>query len=333
MPDFEKDAAEFVLPYADIVSAARRLLPYAVRTPLLENPALNERLGARVLIKNEAFQRTGSFKFRGACNRALQLAPEHKKSGVVAWSSGNHAQGVAAACAMLGMPATIVMPADAPLAKINGTKAYGATVRLYDRNREDREALGREIAAKTGAVMVPPYDDAQVMAGQGTVGLEILEQTRALGLVPDCVLASSSGGGLIAGIATAVKEAVPDAAVYAVEPAEFDDLARSLCSGRRESNRPEAQSVCDSLQAAAPGRLTFAVNRRLLAGSLTVSDAEVLHAMRTAFETLKLVVEPGGACPLAALLSGKPDITGKTVVVVCSGGNVDADMFIRALRS
>ena len=333
MPDFEKISDDFALPYADIVNAARRLLPYSVRTPLLENPILNEHLGARVLIKDEALQRTGSFKFRGACNRALQLTPAQKMGGVVAWSSGNHAQGLAAACAMIGVPATIVMPVDAPVAKINGTKAYGASVRLYDRRREDREALGREIAAKTGAVIVPPYDDPMVMAGQGTVGLEIMEQLQALDVVPDLVLASSSGGGLIAGIATAVKEKAPNTDVYAVEPAEFDELARSLRSGKREFNHPEAQSICDSLQAATPGRLTFAVNRRLLAGSLVVSDTEVLHAMKRAFEMLKLVMEPGGACPLAALLSGKLDVRGKTVVVVCSGGNVDADMFIRALKS
>jgi len=333
MLDSENDAEDFVLPYADILSAAKRLLPYAVRTPLLENPALNERLGARVLIKNEALQRTGSFKFRGACNRALQLTPEQKKGGIVAWSSGNHAQGVAAACAMLGMSATIVMPADAPVAKINGTKAYGATVTFYDRKTEDREALARTVAAKTGAAIVPPYDDPHIMAGQGTVGLEIMEQAHTLGLVPDLVLASSSGGGLIAGIATAVKEKSPKTAVYAVEPAEFDDLARSLRSGKHESNRQEAQSICDSLQAATPGRLTFSVNKRLLAGSLAVSDQEVLYAMKTAFELLKLVIEPGGACPLAALLSGKLDIRGKTVALVCSGGNVDAEMFMRALQS
>jgi len=333
MLDFETNPEDFVLPYADIVNAANRLLPYAVRTPLLENPALNELLGARVLIKDEALQRTGSFKFRGACNRALQLAPEQKQGGIVAWSSGNHAQGVAAACAMLGMPATIVMPADAPVAKINGTKAYGATVKFYDRKKEDREALGREIAAKTGATIVPPFDDPKIMAGQGTVGLEIMDQAYALGLVPDLVLASSSGGGLIAGIATAVKETSPKTAVYAVEPVEFDDLARSLRSGKRESNRQEAQSICDSLQAVTPGRLTFSVNKRLLAGSLAVSDKEVLHAMKTAFEVLKLVIEPGGACPLAALLSGKLDIQGKTVALVCSGGNVDAEMFMRALKN
>jgi len=333
MSPSEPHAEDFVLPYADIVDAAQRLRPYAVRTPLLENPALNELFSARVLIKNEALQRTGSFKFRGACNRALQLTPEQKRGGIVAWSSGNHAQGVAAACAMLGISATIVMPADAPLAKINGTKAYGATVRLYDREKEDREALGRGIAAKTGAVVVPPYDDPRVMAGQGTIGLEIMEQTHTLGVVPDYVLASSSGGGLIAGIATAVKERSLQTAVYATEPAEFDDLARSLCSGKREANRPEAQSVCDSLQAATPGILTFAVNKRLLAGSLAVSDKEVLHAMKRSFTMLKLVMEPGGACPLAALLSGRLDIQGKTAVIVCSGGNVDADMFIRALQS
>jgi len=329
----EKHPEDFLLPYSDIVSAAQRLRPYAVRTPLFENPALNEVLGARVLIKNEAFQRTGSFKFRGACNRALQLTPEQKQGGIVAWSSGNHAQGVAAACAMLGIAATIVMPEDAPLAKLNGTKAYGATVRLYDRQKEDREAIGHAIANKTGAALVPPYDDPHVMAGQGTVGLEIMEQTHALGVVPDCVLASSSGGGLIAGIATAVKERSPRTAVYAAEPAEFDDLARSLHSGKRESNPPDAQSICDSLQASTPGILTFSVNKRLLAGSLAVSDKEVLHAMKTAFATLKLVLEPGGACPLAALLSGKLDIRGKVAVIVCSGGNVDTDMFMRALQS
>jgi len=333
MPDSGNSAEDFVLRYADIVGAAERLRPYAVRTPLLENFALNKLLGARVLIKNEAFQRTGSFKFRGACNSALQLSPEQKKGGIVAWSSGNHAQGVAAACAIFGIPATIVMPADAPLAKISGTKAYGATVIAYDRQKEDREALGRAAAEKIGAAIVPPYDDPWVMAGQGTVGLEIMEQTQDLGLVPDYVLASSSGGGLVAGIATAVKEKSPQTAVYAVEPEEFDDLARSLRSGKRESNRPEAQSICDSLQAATPGRLTFPVNKRLLAGSLTVSDREVLHAMKTAVTMLKLVIEPGGACPLAALLSGKLDVTGKTVVLVCSGGNIDADMCICALKS
>jgi threonine dehydratase len=333
MPEFETHAEGFVLPYAEIVSAAKRLLPYAVRTPLLENPALNELVGARVLIKDEALQRTGSFKFRGACNRALQLTPEQSRGGVVAWSSGNHAQGVAAACAILGMSATSVMPADAPAAKINGTRAYGATITFYDRQKEDREAIAYATAAESGAAIVPPYDDPQVMAGQGTIGLEIMEQTQALGVVPDVVLASSSGGGLIAGIATAVKEKSPQTAIYAAEPAEFDDLARSLRSGKRESNRREAQSICDSLQAATPGRLTFPVNKRLLAGSLAVSDTEVLHAMKTAFEMLKLVIEPGGACPLAALLSGKLDIRGKIAVIVCSGGNVDADMFMRALRS
>jgi len=333
MTVYEKYPEDFVLQYVDIVCAAQRLRPYIVHTPLLENPVLNDLLCARVLVKNEALQRTGSFKFRGACNRILQLTPMHKKRGVVAWSSGNHAQGVAAACAMLGMSATIVMPADAPAMKINATKAYGATVRLYDRATEDREDIGRTIAEKTGAAIVPPYDDPEIMAGQGTIGLEIMEQTRSLGLVPDCVLASSSGGGLIAGIATAIKEKSPETAIYAVEPEEFDDLARSLRSGKREANRQDAQSICDSLQAATPGSLTFPVNKRLLADSLVVSDKEVLRAMKTAFEVLKLVFEPGGACPLAALLSGKLDIRGKTAVIVCSGGNVDTDMFFCALQS
>lgn len=316
-----------------IEAAAERIRPYAVITPLIENAALNELTGARVLFKAEVLQVAGSFKFRGACNRLLQLTPEQRKAGVVAFSSGNHALATSAVAKLLGIPATIIMPADAPRAKIEGARRNGATVRLYDRRKDDREAIGREIAQATGAVTVPPYDDFIIMTGQATVGREIVQSTQAMGIVPDAVLAACSGGGLVGGVASAVRALSPSTAVYAVEPAAFDELARSLRSGQPERNPPEAQSICDALQVVTPGKLTFPVNQRLLAGSLTVTDDEVRHAMRTAFEHLRLVVEPGGAVGLAAVLSNKLDVKGKTVVVVLSGGNVDPELFVTALNA
>ncbi|MFB9122543.1 threonine/serine dehydratase [Paraburkholderia dipogonis] len=316
---------------ADIAAAYARIRPYVVRTPLLESEALNRLVGGRVLAKAETLQKTGSFKFRGACNRALQMTDEQRRVGVVAFSSGNHALATSAVCARFGMPATIIMPSDAPRAKIEGARSFGATVRLYDRRTDDREAIGRDIAVRTGAITVPPYDDPYIMAGQGTVGLEIVEQTKEIGAVPNYVLAAASGGGLIAGVATAISAHYEDTLLYAVEPSGFDDHARSLAEGKQVSNVAGAQSICDSLQVVSPGKLTFPVNKKLLAGSLVVSDDEVRHAMRVAFDTLKLVVEPGGAAPLAAVLSGKVDVAGKTVALVLSGGNVDADVFQSAL--
>ncbi|QVN11233.1 threonine/serine dehydratase [Burkholderia sp. LAS2] len=316
---------------ADIEAASVRILPFVVRTPLLESEVLNRATGARVLVKAESLQKTGSFKFRGACNRVLQIPAALRPRGVVAFSSGNHALAISAVCARFGMPATIIMPADAPKAKIEGARAYGATVRLYDRQTDDREAIGRDIAERTGAVTVPPYDDRQVMAGQGTVGLEIVQQTQALSVVPDAVLAAASGGGLVAGVATAINAYCRQARLYAVEPKGFDDHARSLAKGEQVTNAAGARSICDALQVASPGKLTFPINKRLLAGSLVVDDDEVRRAMRVAFETLKLVVEPGGAVPLAAVLAGKLAIAGKTVVLVLSGGNVDHDIFVSAL--
>ncbi|WP_325095293.1 threonine ammonia-lyase [Burkholderia contaminans] len=316
---------------ADIEAAHVRILPFVVRTPLLESEALNRVAGARVLVKAESLQKTGSFKFRGACNRVLQIPAALRPRGVVAFSSGNHALAISAVCARFGMPATIIMPADAPKAKIEGARAYGATVRLYDRQTGDREAIGRDIAERTGAVTVPPYDDRQVMAGQGTVGLEIVQQTQAISVVPDMVLAAASGGGLVAGVATAINAYCRQARIYAVEPKGFDDHARSLAKGEQVANAAGTRSICDSLQVASPGKLTFPINKRLLAGSLVVDNDEVRRAMRAAFETLKLVVEPGGAVPLAAVLAGKLDVAGKTVVLVLSGGNVDHDVFVSAL--
>jgi threonine dehydratase len=318
---------------ADIQQAHSRIREHIVHTPLMESETLNALLKARVLVKAETLQKTGAFKFRGACNRALQLTDAQRKGGIVAWSSGNHALAIAAVSNRLGIPATIIMPEDAPKAKIEGARYYGATVRLYDRIKEDREAIGAEIAAKNGAVIVPPYDDPYIMAGQGTVGLEIIQQASDAGAKLDAVIAACSGGGLIAGTAIAIKGTSPDTLVYASEPAGFDELARSLKSGQPESNPPGATSICDSLQVARPGKLTFEVNKALLAGSLVVTDDEVRQAMKAAYQHLKLVVEPGGAVPLAALLSGKLDVAGKTVAIVLSGGNVDTPVFIQALNA
>jgi threonine dehydratase len=317
----------------EIRAAARRLAGRAVLTPLLESPPLNARLGGRLLIKAEILQRTGSFKFRGAYNTLAQLGAAEREGGVVAYSSGNHAQGVAAAAQLLGLPALIVMPADAPAIKIANTRGYGAEVVLYDRYRESREEIGGRIAAERGATLVPPFDDYRVIAGQGTAGLEIAAQARALGVTLDAVVIPCSGGGLAAGCAVALAAESPGTEVYAAEPKGFDDLRRSLAQGKRVGNAPGAESICDSLLVAMPGELTFPINRRLLKGSLAVSNDEVLAAMATAFAELKLVVEPGGAAALAAALSGKLEVKGRTVAVIASGGNVDPATFARALAA
>jgi threonine dehydratase len=316
---------------ADIDAAARVIASFAVRTPLLSSPALNERAGTKVFLKPEMLQRTGSFKFRGAFNKLASIPISSRGGGVVAFSSGNHAQGVAAAAQILNMQATIVMPSDAPFSKRERTKGYGAEVVLYDRDREDREAIAGAIASKRGATLVRPYDDPFVIAGQGTVGREIAEDMAALGLTPDIVVAPVSGGGLIAGVATAIKARYPQAVLMSAEPEGFDDHARSLRSGKREPHRAEGRTICDALMASIPGEITFAINRRLLSHGLTASDAEVGIAVGFAFRELKLVVEPGGAVGLAALLAGRIDVSGKNVVLVLSGGNVDADLFAKLI--
>jgi threonine dehydratase len=317
---------------ADIDAAARVLAPFAVRTPLLSSPALNERVGTKVFLKPEMLQRTGSFKFRGAFNKMSSIPESARSGGVVAFSSGNHAQGVAAAARILNMPATIVMPADAPLSKRERTKAYGAEVVLYDRDREDREAIARDIAGPRGATLVRPYDDPYVIAGQGTVGREICEDMAALGIAPDIVVAPASGGGLVAGVATAVKARYPEAMMMSAEPEAFDDHARSLRAGKREPHASKGRTICDALMASIPGELTFAINSRLLSQGITASDEEVGAAVGFAFRELKLVVEPGGAVGLAALLAGHIEAAGKTVVIVLSGGNVDADLYARLIN-
>jgi threonine dehydratase len=315
----------------DIRAAARRIHGYAVETPLLESPQLNERLGLRLLVKAEPLQRTGSFKFRGAFNTLSQLGPEAKKTGVVAFSSGNHAQGVAAAAQLLGIPAVIVMPADAPALKVANTRSYGAEIVLYDRWTESREAIAERINAERGAALVKPFDDPRVIAGQGTCGLELAMQARAKGATLDVAIANCSGGGLVTGCATALEAESPGTEVYSSEPAALDDMARSLQKGERVANDPNARSFCDALLAPMPGEITFPIAKRLLAGGLTASDEDVARAMALAFEYLKLVIEPGGAVSLACAIAKAREWQGRTVAVVASGGNVDRETFSKAL--
>lgn len=316
----------------DIERAAERLRDVSVRTPLIRNFELDAVAGGKVLIKPECLQVTGSFKIRGAYNLLCQLSAQERKRGAVAWSSGNHAQGVAAAGAMLGIPTAIVMPEDAPRAKLENTRKLGGEVITYDRYTGDREAIARGIAAERDAVIVPSYDHADIIAGQGTVGLEIAEQAVAMNELPDQVLICCGGGGLSSGSAVALKAKLPQASVHTVEPQDFDDTARSLASGERVEVDASARSICDALQAHMPGEMTFEINRRLLGKGLTVSDDEVGEAMRFAFRNLKLVVEPGGAVALAAVLAGRIDTSDKTTVVVLSGGNVDTDLFAEIQR-
>lgn len=316
---------------SDIEDAAARLAGQAVRTPLLDCPAADALCGGRVLFKPEMLQHTGSFKFRGAFNRISRLDDAQRPGGVVAFSSGNHAQAVAAVAAQFNIPATIVMPSDAPAMKIEATRGYGAEVVLYDRFSESREEIAAAIVARTGATLIPPFDHPLIMAGQGTTGLEIADDLASAKLAPDRVLVPCSGGGLIAGIATAVTARFPDAQVLSVEPHGYDDTARSLDAGERQTADPDARSICDALLVPTPGELTFSVNRRLLAGGLAVSDDQVRQAMAFAFRHLKLVTEPGGAVALAAILNGMVDCRNRTTVVVLSGGNVDPALFADAL--
>ena len=317
--------------FADVQTAARRLDGIALRTPLLENVRVNAHLGGRLFIKAECLQRTGSFKIRGAYNFLAAMSEADRRKGVVAWSSGNHAQGIAEAARLLNVKATVVMPSDAPALKVANTRAAGAEVVLYDRVKDSREEIGRDLAQKTGATVVPPYDHPWILTGQGTVGIEIAEQVKALGVTLDAVAAPCSGGGLSTGIALGVKGLSPGTTVHAGEPAGFDDLARSLISGRKETNERLSGSICDALLAPTPGDVTFPLAQKVLGPGVVVTDDEVLVAMELAFREFKLVVEPGGAVALAAALTGKLPVKGRVVAVVCSGGNVDHETFRRAL--
>ncbi len=315
--------------HADIEGAAVVLAGMAVRTPLLPVAALTAVAGRPVWVKPETLQVTGSFKFRGAYHFISRIPPAERSRGVVAYSSGNHAQGVAAAAARFGIPATIVMPADAPATKLARTRGHGATVVLYDRNRESREEIAAAIAGSDGATLLPPYDHPWTMAGQGTIGLEIATDWDRDAESP-IVLVPCSGGGLAAGIALALEARLPGACVHVVEPEGFDDHARSLAAGTRVAVDGTDGSICDALLSSTPGELTFEVNRRLVGGAHAVSDQAVLRAMKVVFDEMRLVVEPGGAVGMAALLEGMVPGNGP-VVAVLSGGNVDPQVLSTAI--
>jgi threonine dehydratase len=317
--------------FDDVLDAAALLEGLAVKTPLVRGDVLDAAAGGKVFIKAECLQRTGSFKFRGAYNRIGRLNADELTRGVVAFSSGNHAQGVACAAAMRGTPAVIVMPADAPAAKIAGTKALGGEVVLYDRWTESREAIAARIAAERRAVLVPAFEDFYVMAGQGTAGLEAARQLEALGEAADQLLCPASGGGLAAGVGLSFKALSPATRLYAVEPEAYNDHALSLAAGHPVTVKPSAPTLCDALMAPAPGDMTFALNKQQLSGALGVSDADCLAAMAFAFRHLKLVLEPGGATSLAAVLSGAIATEGRTTLVIASGGNVDSPLYAQAI--
>ncbi|MGI4952010.1 MAG: threonine ammonia-lyase [Janthinobacterium lividum] len=317
----------------DVIAAASRLRGHIVRTPMLRNPLLDELTGGTILVKAECLQRTGSFKLRGATNALLRLDPAQRRAGVATYSSGNHGQAIACAAASLGMAATVFMPLDAPQVKVESTRRWGAEIIQYDRATADRAQLTEAHAARTGATLIPPFDHTDVIAGQGTLALELAEDAALAGLAMDAMLVCTGGGGLVAGCALGLDSASAPTRVFAVEPEGSDDTARSLASGRRESNPPGGSLLCDALLSPSPGEMTFAINREQLAGGLVVSDTAVLQAIRFAFTHLKLVVEPGGAVCLAALLSGVFAARGQTVGIVLSGGNVDAAVFTRALAA
>jgi threonine dehydratase len=307
----------------DVRAAAERIRPFAVVTPLIEHPALNELTGGRMLLKAENLQRVGAFKFRGAFNAVAQVDRKRYAGGVVACSSGNHAQGVAHAATLLGMKSVIVMPSDSPRLKQQRTRAFGGEVVTYDRVNEDRDAIALRYAAERNLAFVHPFDDPRVMAGQGTAGLELMAQAKERGLTPDAVLVCCSGGGFVSGVSIAVKAANAATEVFAVEPVDFDRMGRSLRAGKPVTNTRKSGSICDALMAPTPGSNTFAVSKTTLAGGLAISDDEARQAMRFAFHELKLVLEPGGAAALAAILSGKLPVKGRTIAAMLSGGNVD----------
>ncbi|HYZ33351.1 MAG TPA: threonine/serine dehydratase [Crenalkalicoccus sp.] len=319
--------------FAEVEAAAARLRGRILRTPLLRHRLLDEITGGTVLVKPEPLQRTGSFKLRGATNALLLLDPAARRAGVVTHSSGNHGQAVACAAASLGVPALIAMPADAPVVKVAATRRWGAEIHPYDRRSTDREALAARLAAERGATVIPPFDHPHVIAGQGTLAVELVEDAKAAGLTLDALAVCTGGGGLIAGCALALEALAPEAEVWAVEPEGWDDTRQSLEAGRRIENDGAGDPFCDALLSRAPGALTFSINHPRLAGGVAVTRDEVQAAMRFGFEHLKLVVEPGGAVALAALLAGRIAARGRTVGVVLSGGNVDRSVFAAALSA
>ena len=318
--------------HSDVLAAAARLTGLVRKTPVLRHDALDGLAGARLFVKAECLQETGSFKIRGATNRLLQIPEAQHPAGVVAFSSGNHAQGVARAARLLGMPALIVMPSDAPAVKVEGVRADGGEVRFYDRNTENREVIAQQIASERGAVLVPSFEDPHIICGQGTAGLEFADQVEEAGERLDYLITPAGGGGLASGIALALEGASPGTRVWVAEPEGHDDWTRSLASGRIESNAPGTRSICDAILTPAPGDLTFAIGKRLFGGGVPVTDAQVKDAMRAAFRYLRIVAEPGGAAALAGALSCLPEtMKGKTIGIVVSGGNVDAATYAGVL--
>ncbi len=315
----------------DVKDATRSLKDVAVETPLLENSEVNDGLSGRLLIKAETAQRTGSFKFRGAYNRIRQLDDAARARGVIAYSSGNHAQAVACAARMMGTKSLIVMPSDAPANKVARTRELGAEIVTYDRAVETREDVAERISGERNLVMVPPNEDVRVLAGAGTMALELIRQASARDIVLDVVLVPCGGGGLTAATALMFRDLSPGTKVFGVEPELFDDTRRSLESGRRVANPKGRTTICDAIMTDIPGELTFSINAKLLSGVLTVSDDDVRFAMKLAFDQFKIVIEPGGAVGLAAVLRGKIDIEGKTIAIIATGGNVDAESFCTAL--
>lgn len=315
----------------DVRNAAERIAESIQKTPVLSDAGLDARTGGKIFLKTECLQGTGSFKLRGATNKLMQLSPAERAAGVVAWSTGNHAQGVAAAAQRLGVSAKIVMPKDAPEAKLAGTKSYGAEIVFYDRVTDNREKIGQRIAAEEGRVVVPPYDDIDIICGQGTAGLELIDHVVSRGETLDDVLVPTSGGGLLAGVSLAVHNHFPNARMYSVEPVGFDDHARSNQNRVRETNAQRAGSICDALLAPIPGAFTWQINQTHLYCGYTVADDEVLEAIAFAYRTFDLRLEPGGAIALAVLLNGTHHAKGRSVGIILSGGNIDNETFNRAL--
>ena len=317
--------------YEAITRAAKRLEGKVVKTPLLESQYINKKLNTKIFVKAENLQTIGAFKFRGAMNTILKLDKKIKE--VVAWSSGNHAQAVAAASKITGRNATIVMPTDAPQAKLDGTAFWGASIVKYNRNTESREDIGKSIALKKNATIIPPFDDVNVINGQGTAGFECIAQFKEKDITPDIVLCCCGGGGLIAGVSTAIKEKFKNAKIYSVEPENFDDTKNSLTARKIISNSMTHKSICDALLADKPGNITFKVNLKNLTSGISVSDKEALSAMNAASRHFKIILEPGGAVALAATIFNKVDIKNKNVLVIASGGNVDKGVFKKCLET
>jgi threonine dehydratase len=315
-----------------IVAARARLRGHARRTPLLSSPFLDEIAGRRLFVKAECLQHTGSFKFRGGWAAVSALDPAVRSRGVIAFSSGNHAQGVALAARLHGVPSVIIMPSDAPKLKIANTRALGADVVLYDRANEDRDAIGARLSEERKLTLIKPFDEPQVIAGQGTTGLEIAEQAEEEGLKSAEVLVPCGGGGLTSGIALALEASAPTFRVRPCEPENFDDTTRSLASGRIERNASLSGSICDAIITPQPGNITFPILQRLAGSGIVVTDEEAMRAMALAFTRLKIVVEPGGAVALAAALFHGDQLEDDAAIIVTSGGNVDADVFARALE-